>query len=485
MYFFNLVLQFYSRKIFLEYLGAEILGLNTTAVNILQFLNLAELGVWAAIAPSLYKPLNDRDTAEINRIVTLNGLLYKRIALIIIVASLLVMALFPLIFKKMELPLIYAYASFGVLLFSSLLGYFVNYRQFVLSADQKDYKIQYSYKLSMSIKVVAQIIAMKYLSSPYLWWLILEVVFAIVGSVSLNAVVRKTYPFLNKTHHSIKELTTLYPEIPKRIKQLFIQKISGYVLFQSSPLIIYGIANMTLVTLYGNYLLIVQGIISLMAALFNSMVSGIGNLVVTGDTDHSMRVFFQLYSFRFYIIGVLGVGVYTTGQEFIAQWLGQQYLLSNSTLLLLTVNMMIYLNRYVIYDYLSVYGYFGDVWASILEIALNIGLSIILGIYWGLNGIITGVLITNIVISMIWKPIYLFKIKLKQDYRKFINTFLVLALGVVSIYLFTTLLFSSVINLEIQSLYTGIGFTAFFSIAYGVALYYFYYPFRNTVKRFV
>lgn len=35
-YFINLILQFFSRKIFLDYLGAEVLGLNTTATKILQ-----------------------------------------------------------------------------------------------------------------------------------------------------------------------------------------------------------------------------------------------------------------------------------------------------------------------------------------------------------------------------------------------------------------------------------------------------------------
>lgn len=140
-YFVNLILQFFSRKIFLEYLGTEILGLNTTAANLLQFINLAELGVGAAIACTLYKPLFDGDKEAISEIITLQGKLYRKIAYFMIGGATTLSCFFPWIFEKMELPLWYAYASFGVLLFSSLLSYFCNYKQVLLSADQKDYKI--------------------------------------------------------------------------------------------------------------------------------------------------------------------------------------------------------------------------------------------------------------------------------------------------------------------------------------------------------
>lgn len=127
-YLVNLVLQFFSRKIFLEYLGTEILGLNTTASNLLQFLNLAELGISSAVGFTLYKPLYEKDYDTVNEIVTLQGHLYKRIGIGIIIGAIVLMCFFPLIFEKIELPLWYAYASFGVLFYSALLGYFVNYQ---------------------------------------------------------------------------------------------------------------------------------------------------------------------------------------------------------------------------------------------------------------------------------------------------------------------------------------------------------------------
>lgn len=145
----NLILQFFSRKIFIDYLGTEVLGLNTTATSLFQFLNLAELGVGTAITYALYRPLETKDYNAVNEIVSVQGWLYRKIATVVIVGCIILMIFFPLIFDKMELPLWYAYTSFGVLLFSSLLSYFVNYKQIVLSASQKEYKIQSSYRVAL------------------------------------------------------------------------------------------------------------------------------------------------------------------------------------------------------------------------------------------------------------------------------------------------------------------------------------------------
>ena len=83
----SLIIGFWSRRIFLNHLGTEVLGLNTTATSLLQFLNLAEMGIGSAIAVTLYKPIFDGDRQSIKEIVALQGWMYRIIALIVMGGS--------------------------------------------------------------------------------------------------------------------------------------------------------------------------------------------------------------------------------------------------------------------------------------------------------------------------------------------------------------------------------------------------------------
>lgn len=422
-YAITLILNFFSRKIFLDYLGADILGLNTTALNLLQFLNLAELGISTAVGFTLYAPLRNDDKVTINEIVTLQGHLYRRIAYGIIIASLILMCFFPAIFRKITLPLWYAYASFGVLLFSALLGYFFNYKQILLSASQQDYKIQYSFKSVSLIKVLAQIFAIYYFQNGYVWWLILEAIFAVLGSITLGIMTRRTFPWLENSSVPFRHLRLKYNEFTTKIKQLFVHKIGSFALTQTSPLIIYAYTSLSLVALYGNYIILIHGVQQLISAIFNSLTAGVGNLVAEGNEAKIWNVFNELFSLRFFIAAVLCFTLYKTTPAFISLWIGQEYLLANSTLAILIVTLFINMSRYTVETFINAYGIYQDIFAPLLEAALNIGLSILFGYFFGLNGILSGVLVSLVVIVLLWKPYFLFTRAIQGKLKKYINIY--------------------------------------------------------------
>ena len=140
-YVISIALSFFSRKIFLETLGAEFIGLGGTISEILGFLSLAELGISTAISYNLYKPLQQGDKPRIEELVSVIGYLYSKIGIFIFVAGAVVSAFIPLIFKNTPFSLGLIYFGFYAILSSAVCTYLINYRQIILSADQKNYVV--------------------------------------------------------------------------------------------------------------------------------------------------------------------------------------------------------------------------------------------------------------------------------------------------------------------------------------------------------
>ncbi len=61
-----LVLSFIGRRIFLNFLSVDYLGINGLYSNILTVLSLAELGLDTAVVYSLYKPVAEENIPFIN-----------------------------------------------------------------------------------------------------------------------------------------------------------------------------------------------------------------------------------------------------------------------------------------------------------------------------------------------------------------------------------------------------------------------------------
>ena len=121
------------------------------------------------------------DTKTINEIVALEGWVYRRIAYFIICAAVVLMAFFPLIFAKSTIPLWCVYAIFLVMLFGSMLGYFINYKMIVLGADQKIYKVTIVTQGAGVFLKILLILLLPIVSSPFVFYLLTNTVGYLFG----------------------------------------------------------------------------------------------------------------------------------------------------------------------------------------------------------------------------------------------------------------------------------------------------------------
>ncbi|MDM8087085.1 hypothetical protein QUV44_02565 [Parasutterella secunda] len=422
-YCINLILQFFSRKIFLDYLGAELLGLNTTAQNLLQFLNLAESGIGAAVAFALYKPLSQNNRQEIIDIVSLLGWFYRWVGLFVIAGSIVLMAFFPWIFAKAEVPLMYAYGTFIAFLISALLGYFVNYKMIVLSADQKEYQITIETQSVKVAKIFIQMLAICFLSDGYVWWMVVEALAAILVSIKLNVRVNKEYPWLTPKLVNAQDLQKEYPYILKKVQQLFFHKIAEYALWLTTPLVVYSFTSMTMVAIYGNYVTIMGGCLALVDAFSRGFYAGVGSLVVQGDRDSIRKTYLEILTIRLFLAGMISAGIYFLSESFVTLWVGRQYLMADTPMILMIFIYFIQMSRSSDL-FLRAYGLFQDIWAPILECVLNVGLSILFGYFWGLTGILLAVLLSQVVIVLCWKVYFLCSRGFRESVKLYVVTYI-------------------------------------------------------------
>ncbi len=423
-HFINLIVQFFFRKIFLDELGPEVLGLNTTAMNLLQFLNIAELGVGAAVSYSLYSPLSKRNFNEVNEIISVLGYLYSRIGLIVLFAGLLLMGAFPLIFADINLPNWYPYATFGVLFLSSLSSYFFNYQQVLFISDQKEFKLNYVLQGVKLIKVSLQLLSIVFLNNGYFWWIFWDIVSIGIIILGLKKSLNKEFPWLKTDIDKGKNLTAKYSQIVLKTKQLFAHKIAGFALSEVTPLIIFAYTSLSFIALYGNYLLMIAGITALVGAAFNSVNASIGNLVSENDQKKIENVFEELFTIRFLFAVICCYSGYKLIPVFVTYWLGSNYILDDSIFSLMILLMFINLTRLTVDSFINAYGLFNDVAAPIIEFCINILLSIILGSLLGVKGVLIGVLISNIIIVLFWKPFFLFTKGLNAKPKKYFMMYL-------------------------------------------------------------
>lgn len=432
-----MILGFWSRKIFFDYLGSEVVGLESTASNLLGFLNLAELGIGMSVTYFLYRPLFSKDYNEINKIVALQGWIYRRVAYIVIAGAVVLMCFFPQIFRGMKLPLWYAYAVFVIYLFGSLLGYFLNYRQIVLNTDQKGYKItRVTTGMSVVLKIV-QIFMLPIVPNPFLFYIGTTLFSYLFGCWWLNHVIAKEYPWLKTTGFDGHKLFKEYPDVIKKTKQLFIHRITTVLLFQGTPFIMYAFSTLSVVAYYANYLLLVGKLKDVLGMVYSSMGAAVGSLIAEGNKEKIERRFWELYDSRFCIAAVALICIYFLSHQFIALWLGEKYILGQFLLILLIIDQSIYITRLTVDHYINGFGIFRDVWAPMTEGAINIAAALGFGYLIGYEGVILGSILSQVIIICIWKPILLFHDGMKSSvlvyFRRVIFRYAVIVVDVVAL----------------------------------------------------
>lgn len=388
------LLGFISRKVFIDSLGVEYLGVNGLLTNVLSMLALVESGIGASIVYQLYKPLAENDKPRIIALVQLFKKAYTVLAFIILILSI---SLFPFLglLMKDSGTVSFITISYFIFVANTMLSYFNAHKVSLINADQNGYVLA---RINLGFSIITTItrIIVLLLTANYILYLLIELGIGIIQTIFNGRVVDKRYAYIKtkeKYTINIEEKESLITNI----KAMFLHNIGRFCVLGTDNILISAFINVATVGLYSNYTMIINQLAALVNPLIGGIGASIGNLIATESNKKKYFIFNISYLVNFWIYSVCIIFLYVLLQPFIIWWLGDGYLLDNLTFILILVNFYLMGLRSSISTFKHNAGIFvKDKYIPLLEAAINLVASLILVQYLGLAGIFLGTTISTL-----------------------------------------------------------------------------------------
>ena len=412
---FQMLAPFVMRSLMIREMGEQYLGLNSFFTSILQVLNLAELGVGAAMVYSMYRPIAEDDHETLCALIGLYRKYYRVIGLVVAGLGLALVPFLPHLIKSELPPELDLYTLYFMNLGATVLSYWLfAYRTSLLTAMQRNDVTNLILLAFQILQYSLQFYIVLFLHNYYLYVaavLLCQVLNNLCGAI----VTQILYPDIQPRGEVPPERRR---EITGHVKDLFLSNIGGVVLGSADTLVISSMLGLSQLAIYQNYFFIVSSIYGFVEILLSSMLAGIGNAMVMESREKSYEIFRKitfLFTALVFTCMCCFAGLF---QPFMTLWMGEQYLLPYG----MVASFCLY---FLVYEYTRFFNTFKsaagawhqDRFRPLISAAVNLTLNLITVRYWQLYGILWSTIIALVVVELPWLMHNIFSILYDRSYR--------------------------------------------------------------------
>lgn len=408
----SILLGFISRKVFIQYFGVELLGLNSTFASLLSTLSLADLGFHKVIVFHLYGALAKHDEEKINDLVNIYKLVYRCIGIFFIVASLCCVPFLQYVLSDIEVtPIVRIF--FLIQAMTSACTYFLAYKRNILYADQNSYL---SGLIDMAVNSAAMVVCIlvAIFTRNYVLYLLIQLARTYLSNLLVHRECSKRYPFL----HSVRVDWALLKKMVRDIKNVVIERLAGYIYSSTDNLIISAFISTVQVGFLNNYTMIIAQIRTLVNSLLTPLIPALGNSIAAGENSHrQVEVFRLIQQGDFWLTGLTIVPIFILSDCFVEMFYGAAYVLPRIILFLMCMDLYMHIMQEACLSFLTANGIFRKRRnISIGGAIVNIVVSLLLMKPFGIAGILAGTAVSQ-VYYWVARSVVALRDCLKQDWK--------------------------------------------------------------------
>lgn len=386
------VFGFIFPRVVISKYGSETNGLISSITNFLSYISLVEAGFGGIVQFMLYKPIAEKDSNRINDILAASQRFFGRVAIIFIFYVIALCFLYPTVINT-DFGWLFTASLIVIISISTFMEYYYGWVYKVyLCAEQKKYIVSLFSILTYVLNIIAVLIVSNFDVSIQFLELVSAVLF-IIRPILQNLYVRKKYKL------DIKNGNRNYP-----IKQKWdalAQHIAAVIHANTDVVVLTIFRNLSEVSVYAIYGLVIGGIKRIIAMFYDSISSGFGDLIARKEDKKLNDTFNVAESLFFTFIAIIFsctlflitpfVEVYTNGItdiDYIRPVFG--YLIVTATIL-----------HSIRLPYSSVAlaaGHYRQTRnGAIVECLVNLIVSIVLVVNYGLIGVAIGTMVAMLI----------------------------------------------------------------------------------------
>lgn len=398
-----LLVNFIQRTVFIYVLGRTLSGVNGVYTDVLSVLSLTELGIGTALNYSLYKPVAERDIEKIKSYMRFYKKAYLTIAGAIAILGIAISPFLKFILKNpgnltlKELTLYYY-----LFLFNTVISYFVTYKYSLVNAEQKNY-IQTNITTLTKLATATVQIAVLLLFRNFLFYLLAQSVVELLQKIFVTAYLNRLYPYLRDK--DVRKLTAQETQVvATKTKALICHKVGDVARLQTDKIIISSFVSVDTAAVVDNYVYIITYVGNFVNIIFDSVISGFGNVVATESKERQYLLFKVYRFFACWLFGFGAVGFFHLLTPFIGGvWLHDAgWTLPWVTVALLVTDFYLKGGRTVLLNFKIASGLFEqDRFLPLVQGAVNLVVSVVLVMKIGVTGVYVGTLVSGILANLI------------------------------------------------------------------------------------
>ncbi|HEY3928442.1 MAG TPA: hypothetical protein VGL89_08715 [Candidatus Koribacter sp.] len=383
-------------KLVEHFFGAQYAGLNALLNQLAFYVALIELGLAAAAISLLYEPIKSEDR---ERTSALLFALHRDTSRLMLLALPVIAALIYGYSRSLHtsLPYFVVLATLALTAISGLVTLLSIHYQAYLNASEEIYQVHLvlgaGYLLKTAIGVALAVHLGNYL------WLPATVVGVTIGEVlTMRWRFHRSFP-----HYVARAGRDAFAVIRNRAKYVLFHRVGGLIYYQSDFIILSLVASLALVKDYAQVQYAVAGALGLSSAVFNALTATIARRRLDAGPDARWKQYATILRTTYFLAGCAAIALFFTVPAAV-QWFFGGGALPQRDFLLFAMLLFLNIVKQVDDTLITATGTFHvGFWLPLLESTSYALLGIVLARRFGIEGIVTAGICTNLVFAVVAK----------------------------------------------------------------------------------